>query len=81
MPRTKRQQLQLHQQASNLVIDDDEDDSTELDNLDYHRGRERPAIVYDFDHDTLSPYIIDRLAAAREKAMERYREVWENKMG
>ena len=72
LSKPKRQQLQLHQQASNLVVDEDEDDNTELDDLDYHTGRKRPELV----DDELSPYIIDRLAVAREKAMERYRELW-----
>ena len=72
MSKPKRQQLRLHQQANNLEIDDTEDDDTELDDLDFHIGRKSPELV----DDELSPYIIDRLALAREKAMERYRELW-----
>ena len=67
---TQKQQLQLHQQASNLEVDNDDDIWCEFD-LTFHRGRDRPVLTDDAE---LSPYVCNRLALARHLALARYRE-------
>ena len=78
LPRTQKQQLQLHQQASNLTVDD-EDDDTSLEITDIYVAYRRPRIVQDFDENyEVSDYVKTRLLIARLKAMEKYQEVWGN---
>ena len=83
LPRTKKLQLRLsqqHQLPSNLIIDDDDDDDGPED-LDCHRGYSRPKVykveekVTDLD-EPLSDYVTVRLAVARAKAMQKYRETY-----
>jgi hypothetical protein len=84
LPRTKRLQLKLSQQhplQSNTIIDDD-DETDGPDEVDYHRSYGRPKVyavdekVIDFDDTPLSDYVIVRLAVARAKAMQKYRETY-----
>jgi hypothetical protein len=60
---------------SNLEFNDDELD---LDpELDLHRSYNRPRLItVEFDNDDVSDYIALRLAIARKKAMQAYREKW-----
>jgi len=50
--------------------------------LDYHRAYGRPKVYYideqviDSDDQLLSDYVIVRLAVARAKAMQKYREIY-----
>lgn len=75
LPRTQKQQLRLHQQASNLDIEEDDDDIA-ICIYDAYIGFRRPRIVHDsFEDYELSDYVKARLAMAREKAMEKYREL------
>ena len=60
--------MHLHQQASNLEIDDDDDDDSVWDVVDLHRGRDHAPEDGD-GIDDLSPYVKDRLAQARRLAM------------
>ena len=87
LSRTKKQQLRLSQQSqqlpqlSNTIIDDDDDDDGP-DDLDYHRAYSRPKVyfvdeqVIDSDDQPLSDSVIVRLAVARAKAMQKYREIY-----
>jgi hypothetical protein len=83
LPRTKKLQLRLSQQypqLSDLIIDDDDDDDGP-EELDCHRGYSRPKVykvdtkVTDLD-EPLSDYVTVRLAVARAKAMQKYRETY-----
>jgi hypothetical protein len=83
LSRTKRLQLKLSQQPllSNTIFDDSDDDGGS-DDPDYQRGYSRPKVhkvketVTDFDDDEpLSDYVTVRLAVARAKAMQKYREI------
>jgi hypothetical protein len=84
LPRTKKLQLKLSQQKpllSNTIFDDNDDDD-DSEELDYQRGYSRPKVhkvketVTDFDDDEpLSDYVTVRLAVARAKAMQKYREI------
>ena len=89
LPKTKRLQLKLslqHQQRqlypllSNTIIDDNDDDDGP-EELDCHRAYGRPKVykvdenVTDLD-DPLSDYVVVRLAVARAKAMQKYRETY-----
>ena len=71
---------QQFQQASNLSIDDNDDDDGPED-LDLHRSFSRPK-VYEVDEKVmdldmpLSDYVTVRLAVARAKAMQKYRETY-----
>lgn len=63
-------------QLSNLELDD-EDYGGGSDDIDLHRGYNRPRLVtVDLDNDEVSDYVAQRLAIAREKAMQAYREKW-----
>jgi len=76
LPKTQKQQLQLHQQANNLELDDDDDDDG-IEITDVCVTYRRPKVVHD-DHgkdDELSDYVMTRLAQARELAMAKYREL------
>ena len=87
LSKTKKLQLKLSQQSqqlpqlSNTIIDDDDDDDGP-DDLDYHRAYSRPKVykveqqVTDFDDEPLSDYVTVRLAVARAKAMQKYREIY-----
>ena len=50
--------------------------------MDYHRAYSRPKVyfvdeqVIDFDDEPLSDYVTVRLAVARAKAMQKYREIY-----
>jgi hypothetical protein len=83
LSRTKKLQLKLSQQPllSNTIFDDSDDDGGS-DDPDYQRGYSRPKVhkvketVTDFDDDEpLSDYVTVRLAVARAKAMQKYREI------
>lgn len=67
------QNLQLLQ-ASNLEIDDDSDD--DLSDLDLQQGYRRPKLVVDTNSDHVSDYVAIRLGVSREKAMQKYREIY-----
>ena len=84
LPRTKKLQLRLsqqHPQLSNLIIDDDDDDDDGPEDLDCHLGYSRPKVykvdtkVTDLD-EPLSDYVTVRLAVARAKAMQKYKETY-----
>jgi hypothetical protein len=87
LSKTKKLQLRLslqsqqHPQLSNTTIDDDDDDDGP-DDLDYHRAYSRPKVyfvdeqVIDSDDQPLSDSVIVRLAVARAKAMQKYREIY-----
>lgn len=81
LPRTKKLQLRLSQLPSNTIIDDDDDDDGP-EELDFHRSYGRPKVykvdekVVDLDDEPLSDYVIVRLAVARAKAMQKYREIY-----
>jgi len=86
LSKTKKRQLKLslqsqqQPQSSNQIVDDDDDGGPE--ELDYHRAYGRPKICYvdeqvtDFDDESLSDYVTIRLAVARAKAMQKYREIF-----
>jgi len=81
LSRTKKLQLKLSQQLPSNIDDDSDDDGP--DDTDLHRGYSRPKIykaketVTDFDNDKpLSDYVTVRLAVARAKAMQKYREIY-----
>jgi hypothetical protein len=73
----------LSQLRSNLsfYIDDDDDDDDGPDAIDFQIGFRKPDIAKISDHDgsldqdDLSDYVTVRLAVARARAMERYREL------
>ena len=84
LSKTKKPQLKLSQQRpqlSNTIIDEDDDDGGP-EELDYHRAYSRPKVykveqqVTDFDDEPLSDYVTVRLAVARAKAMQKYREIY-----
>jgi hypothetical protein len=61
---------------SNLELDDDDYDGGSND-IDLHRGYNRLRLItVDFDNDEVSDYVATKLALAREKAMQAYREKW-----
>lgn len=68
LSKTKKQQLQLHQQASNLVIDDDDDDDG-IEITDCHVAYRRQSLVDDDGDEPLSNYVLDRLTDARMLAL------------
>lgn len=87
LSKTKKLQLKLLQQKSNqpllsntIIDDDDDDDGPE--EIDYHRAYGRPKVynveetVTDSDDQPLSDYVTIRLAVARAKAMQKYREIY-----
>jgi len=86
LSKTKKRQLKLslqnqqQPQPSNQIVDDDDDGGPE--ELDYHRAYGRPKIchvdetVTDLDDQPLSDYVTARLAVARAKAMQKYREIY-----
>jgi hypothetical protein len=85
LSKTKKRQLKLSLQSqqqpqpSNTIIEEDDDDGGP-EELDYHRSYGRPKVCYvdetvtDSDDQPLSDYITVRLAVARAKAIEKYRE-------
>ena len=84
LPKTKKLQLKLSQpypRLSDLIIDDDDDDDGP-EELDFHRAYSRPKVykveqqVTDFDDEPLSDYVTVRLAVARAKSMQKYREIY-----
>jgi hypothetical protein len=84
LSKTKKRQLKLSQQRpqlSNTIVDDNDDDGGP-EELDYHRAYSRPKVyfvdeqVIDFDDEPLSDYVTVRLAVARAKAMQKYREIY-----
>ena len=83
LPRTQRNLLKLTaSQPSNLSDIDDEDNGPPgPDELDAHRGFNRPKLIhYSLDDDEpLSDYVTIRLAIIRAKALIKYREVCYNK--
>ena len=74
-------QSQQQPQLSNTIIEEDDDDGGP-EELDYHRAYGRPKVCYvdeqitDFDDEPLSDYVTVQLAVAREKAMQKYREIY-----
>ena len=87
LPKTKKLQLKLSLQSqqrpqlSNTIIEEDDDDGGP-EELDYHRAYGRPKVYFvdeqitDFDDEPLSDYVTIRLAVARAKAMQKYREIY-----
>ena len=76
LPRS--QQRLLSQLRSNPFTLDDNDDDSGVDDVDFQVGFRRPELPVcdgDLDQDDLSDYVIARLAVARARAMERYREL------
>ena len=69
----QKQQLRLHQQANNLEVDNDDDIWCGVDEITFHRGRDRPVLTDDAE---LSSYVCDRLALARYFALVRYRQTY-----
>jgi len=62
-------------QLSNLELDDEELDFNP--ELDLYRNYNRLRLVTDdLDNDEVSDYVATKLALAREKAMQAYREKW-----
>jgi hypothetical protein len=86
LSRTKKLQIRLLQKSSqqplllsNISIDnDDDDDGPEI--LDFHCAYSCPKVarkVIDFDDDKpLSDSVTSRLADARAKAIQKYREIY-----
>ena len=83
LSKTKKLQLKLslqNQRSSNLIIDDN-DDTDVPEDLDCHRSYGRSKVykvdekVTDID-ESLSDYVTVRLAVARAKAIEKYREIY-----
>ena len=55
----------------------DEDCEGGSDDIDLHRGYNRPRLVtVDLDNDDVSDYVALRLQTAREKALMAYKEKW-----
>ena len=77
LPRSKQKLLNL--QKSNPSELEDSDDNG-YDDIDLHVAYRRPNLVpcddtcYDHDEDELSDHVLVRLAIARAKAVDRYRE-------
>jgi hypothetical protein len=70
IPRTQRRLL-----ITNNLIDDENDDPPGPDELDLQSPYTRPRIVKPHDNDDdLSDYVTVRLAVARARAMQKYRE-------
>ena len=78
LPRSKQKLLSL-QRSNPDEIDDGDDDG--YDDTDLHVAYRRPTLIpcddkcYDHDEDELSDYVIVRLALARAKAINLYREI------
>lgn len=70
MSRTKKQQYQLSQLASNLELDDDDTDG--YDDVDVYVAYRRPTVVDENGEEPLSDYVLDRLKTARILAMLAY---------
>jgi hypothetical protein len=63
-------------QPSNFEVEDEDYDGGS-DDIDLHRGYNRPKIItVDLDDDDVSDYVAQRLQLARERALEAYREKW-----
>ena len=61
---------------SNLELDDEDYDGGS-DNIVLHCGYIRPRLItVDLDNDDVGDYVAQRLAIAREKAMQAYKEKW-----
>ena len=77
LPRSKQKLLSL-QRSNPDEIDDGDNDG--YDDTDLHVAYRRPTLIpcdnncYDHDEDELSDHVLVRLAIARAKAMNRYRE-------
>jgi len=78
LPRSKQKQLSL-QRSNPDEIDDGDDDG--YNDIDLHVAYRRPSLIpcndqcHDHDQDELSDHVLVRLAIARAKAMDRYREI------
>jgi len=71
---TKRLLLSLP--LSNFELDDEDYDGGS-DDIDLHRGYNRPRLItVDLDNDDVSEYVALRLQIARERALQAYREKW-----
>jgi hypothetical protein len=87
LSKTKKRQLKLslqsqqQPQSSNQIVDNDDGDGGP-EELDYHRAYGRPKVCYvdetvtDSDDTPLSDSVIARLAVARAKAIQKYREIY-----
>ena len=77
LPRSKQKQLSLLRSNPNEIDDGDNDG---YDDIDLQVAYPRPNLIpcnddcYDHDEDELSDHVLVRLAIARAKAMNRYRE-------
>jgi hypothetical protein len=81
LPRPQQRLLSQLRSNSNFYVDDDDDDDDGPDAVDFQIGFRKPELEKvldqqgDLDQDDLSDYVIVRLAVARARAMERYREL------
>jgi len=77
LPRSKQKLLSLQRSNPNKLDDGNNDG---YDDIDLHVAYRRPTLIlcddkcYDHDEDELSDHVLVRLAIARAKAMNRYRE-------
>jgi len=78
LPRSKQKLLSLQRSNPNKLDDGDDDG---YDDIDLHVAYRRPNLVpcddncYDHDEEELSDHLLVRLAIARAKAVDRYREI------
>jgi hypothetical protein len=73
LPKVKRQQ-----QALLTRFADDDDNDNDFSELDAQVGYRRPKLTEENSEDeSVSPYVADRLAQARELALAKYKEVWQ----
>jgi hypothetical protein len=70
LSRTKKQQYQLSQLASNLELEDSDTDG--YNEVDVYVAYRRPTVVDENGDEPLSDYILDRLQDARMLAMAAY---------
>lgn len=79
MSRTKKRQLSLLliSQQSNHEFEPNNDVIPDSDDLDIHRSYSRPKLItVDPDDSDISDRVKLRLFLARQKAVEKHREVW-----
>jgi hypothetical protein len=83
-PILKKPQSPLNQQRSNLALEDNDDEYEDVDEslqIGYRRrdlDKSRNLNLKLDDDDNLSDYVLVRLAVARAKAMEAYRNKWQS---
>lgn len=78
MSRTKKRQMNIYY-ASQAGEINNSDPDTDADDLDIYVGYRRPELAYDAaasDADTIPDHILKRLEAARQRAVNRHKELW-----